>query len=74
MEQLGSHGVAENLCAPGDVDNPPCLDLPEPTTHGEELASAVVRQVMEGAAAPAVQLSVPLVADAGTGATWAEAH
>jgi DNA polymerase-1 len=36
--------------------------------------SAVVRQVMEGAASPAVQLSVPLVADAGTGATWAEAH
>jgi DNA polymerase-1 len=29
---------------------------------------------MEGAAAPAVQLSVPLVADAGVGDTWAEAH
>jgi DNA polymerase-1 len=36
--------------------------------------SAVVRQFMEGAAAPAVQLSVPLVADAGVGDTWAEAH
>jgi DNA polymerase-1 len=36
--------------------------------------SALVRQVMEGAAAPAVQLSVPLVADAGVGDTWAEAH
>jgi DNA polymerase-1 len=36
--------------------------------------SAVVRQVMEGAASPAVELSVPLVADAGIGDTWAEAH
>ena len=36
--------------------------------------SAVVRQVMEGAAVPAVELSVPLVADAGIGDTWAEAH
>jgi DNA polymerase-1 len=36
--------------------------------------SAVVRQVMEGAAAPAIELSVPLVAEAGIGDTWAEAH
>jgi len=36
--------------------------------------SAVVREVMENACHPAVQISVPLVADAGTGANWAEAH
>jgi DNA polymerase-1 len=36
--------------------------------------SAVVRQVMEGAAAPAIELSVTLVAEAGIGDTWAEAH
>ena len=36
--------------------------------------SALVREVMENACAPAVELSVPLVADAGTGANWAEAH
>ena len=30
--------------------------------------------VMENAAAPAVQLSVPLDVDAGSGANWAEAH
>jgi DNA polymerase-1 len=36
--------------------------------------SKVVRKVMEGAASPAVELSVPLVAEAGTGDTWAEAH
>ncbi len=33
-----------------------------------------VREVMEGAADPAVELSVPLVVDAGRGASWAEAH
>jgi DNA polymerase-1 len=32
------------------------------------------REVMEGAAEPAVKLSVPLVVDAGQGANWAEAH
>ncbi|MDJ0947249.1 MAG: DNA polymerase I [Kiloniellales bacterium] len=34
----------------------------------------VVRAVMEGAAAPALNLSVPLVAEAGVADTWAEAH
>ena len=35
---------------------------------------ARVREVMEGACAPAVALSVPLVVDAGRGANWAAAH
>jgi len=39
-----------------------------------EATSALVREVMEGACAPALELSVPLQADAGTGANWAEAH
>jgi DNA polymerase-1 len=34
----------------------------------------IARDVMEGAAAPAVHLDVPLVVDAGKGANWAEAH
>ncbi|MEM1299363.1 MAG: DNA polymerase I [Pseudomonadota bacterium] len=34
----------------------------------------VVREVMENAAAPAVHIDVPLVVDAGRGASWAEAH
>ncbi|NBB98672.1 MAG: DNA polymerase I [Alphaproteobacteria bacterium] len=34
----------------------------------------VVREVMEGAAAPVVTLDVPLVVDAGVGDSWAEAH
>ena len=36
--------------------------------------SALVREVMENACAPVVTLSVPLVADAGHGHSWAEAH
>jgi DNA polymerase I len=35
---------------------------------------AAVRKVMEGAAHPAVDLSVPLVVDAGAGPNWARAH
>jgi DNA polymerase-1 len=36
--------------------------------------TAVAREVMEGAADPAVKLSVRLTVDAGQGANWAEAH
>ena len=39
-----------------------------------ETLIARARAVMEGAADPAVHLSVPLVVDAGQGATWAAAH
>jgi DNA polymerase-1 len=34
----------------------------------------VIREVMEGAADPAVHLSVPLTVEAGSGPTWAAAH
>ncbi len=44
-----------------------------PETEIEE-TTAVVREVMENACAPVLKLSVPLVADAGVGDTWAEAH
>jgi DNA polymerase-1 len=40
----------------------------------EDALIAAAREVMEGAAEPVVKLSVPLVADAGTGANWAAAH
>jgi DNA polymerase-1 len=36
--------------------------------------AALIKQVMEKAPLPAVDLSVPLVADTGTGKTWADAH
>ncbi|WP_108263149.1 DNA polymerase I [Mangrovicoccus ximenensis] len=35
---------------------------------------ARVREVMEGASMPAVELAVPLTVDAGKGQSWAEAH
>ncbi len=35
---------------------------------------AVARDVMQGAAMPAVKFDVPLLVDAGQGANWAEAH
>ena len=34
----------------------------------------IAREVMEGAADPVVHLTVPLIADAGQGKNWAEAH
>jgi DNA polymerase-1 len=47
------------------------FELPEGDV---EAASAVIREVMEGAAAPAVTLSVPLGVEIGTGASWGAAH
>jgi DNA polymerase-1 len=47
------------------------FEVPEESV---EETIAVVRDVMEGAAAPIVNLAVPLVADAGVGANWDEAH
>jgi DNA polymerase-1 len=34
----------------------------------------VVRKTMEAAALPAVEISVPLAAEVGSGLNWAEAH
>ncbi len=39
-----------------------------------EETSEVVRRVMETACAPTLELSVPLIADAGVAETWADAH
>ena len=44
-----------------------------PESEAEE-AISIIRRVMVGAAAPAVQLAVPLDVDARAGASWAEAH
>ena len=50
----------------------------EPLFEVEESAVeevvAVIKEVMEGAAMPAVKIDVPMVVDAGKGANWAEAH
>ena len=37
-------------------------------------AIALIKSVMEGAARPVLDLSVPLIADANMGASWDEAH
>ena len=39
-----------------------------------EATGALVKKVMEGAALPAYELSVPLIAEIGVGDNWAEAH
>jgi DNA polymerase-1 len=39
-----------------------------------EATAALVKKVMEGATLPALELSVPLVAETGVGQNWAEAH
>jgi len=37
-------------------------------------SAALIRDVMENAAAPAVEMAVPLIVDAGIGDNWGEAH
>jgi len=39
-----------------------------------EATAALVKKVMEGATLPALELSVPLIADTGVGDNWADAH
>jgi DNA polymerase-1 len=47
------------------------FEVPE---HQLDDTSAVVREVMETAGHPVLALSVPLIAEAGVGSNWAEAH
>ncbi|MPT48293.1 MAG: DNA polymerase I [Sphingobium sp.] len=47
------------------------FELPE---RQVEAASAIIRDVMENAAAPLVDISVPLVVEVGTGPDWGAAH
>ena len=39
-----------------------------------DAAIACIKAVMEGAAQPLLDLKVPLIVEAGTGDSWAEAH
>jgi len=47
------------------------FELPEDQV---DAASAVIREVMENAAAPLVDISVPLVVEVGSGKSWGAAH
>ena len=49
------------------------LQFEVPEAHVDDTI-ARAREVMEGAAHPAVYLEVPMVVDAGQGTNWAEAH
>lgn len=66
---LSAAGLAARMLL--QVHDELIFELPEAEL---EETTALVRQVMEAAAEPAVQISVPLVADAGSGGSWAEAH
>ena len=67
---------------PEAIDGLPCKMLLQ--VHDELLfeveegavdeVAGCVREVMEGAASPAVKIDVPLVVDVGQGESWAEAH
>lgn len=46
----------------------------EVEAHAVDETIRRVKAVMEGAAAPAIHLDVPLIVDAGQGANWSEAH
>lgn len=47
------------------------FEVPDAETTG---TAALVKTVMEKAALPAIDISVPLVVDAGIGDNWGEAH
>ena len=67
---------------PAAIEGLPCRMLLQ--VHDELLFEAredaaedvitAAREVMEGAAKPAVKLDVPLIVDAGQSMNWAEAH
>jgi len=46
----------------------------EAAKQDAQAASAVIKEVMEGACAPLMQLSVPLIVEAGIADTWGQAH
>ncbi|MCL5776070.1 DNA polymerase I [Limibaculum sp. FT325] len=68
-EALTSHKLSGRMLL--QVHDELLFEVPKAEAEATE---KVVKRVMEGAAAPAVEISVPLVVDAGTGQSWAEAH
>ena len=66
---LADHGLEARMLL--QVHDELLFEVPESEI---EMTSAVVREVMEGACRPVLDLSVPLTADAGIGDNWAEAH
>ena len=54
-----------------DDHHPGMFEVPEAEV---EATIALIKGVMEGACLPVLELSVPLVVDAGVADNWAEAH
>jgi DNA polymerase-1 len=74
MARVGPALAAEGLTGTRmlmQVHDELVFEVPEAEVGG---ATEVVRRVMEGAAEPAVTLSVPLGVEIGTGANWGAAH
>ncbi|GAB5467379.1 MAG: DNA polymerase I [Rhodospirillales bacterium] len=68
-DALNAKGLAASLLL--QVHDELIFEVPEAEL---EATSSLVREIMEGAPAPVLSLGVDLVADAGSGLSWAEAH
>jgi DNA polymerase-1 len=74
MARMGPALAAEGLAGTRmlmQVHDELVFEVPEDEV---ERASAIIRDVMAHAAAPAIELSVPLGVEIGTGANWGAAH
>ena len=74
MARMGPALAAEGLTGTKmllQVHDELVFEVPEAEVEG---ATRVIRAVMEGAAEPAITLSVPLGVEIGTGANWGAAH
>jgi DNA polymerase-1 len=74
MARMGPALAAEGLTGTKmlmQVHDELVFEVPEAEVAG---ATTVIRRVMEGAAEPAITLSVPLGVEIGTGANWGAAH
>lgn len=67
LEEAGLHSVRMLL----QVHDELIFEVPEPDV---EKAKLIITRTMEGAALPAVEISVPLTVDCGVGDNWQEAH
>lgn len=67
LDEAGLHDVKMLL----QVHDELVFELPEADA---ERATPIIRDVMENAAAPLVDISVPLVVEVGTGKNWGAAH
>ena len=68
---LKQHGLADKACMLLTVHDELIFEVVESAL---EQTAKVVKQVMESATLPALQLSIPLTVDVGQGLTWEEAH